>query len=239
MTLFFDPLIKESTKEFIFSREESKHLAKVIRKVPGDIIYVTNGKGIEWKGVLSFVSPQKTIASLKAFKKHPPKKYQIHLAIAPTKNNNRMEWLIEKLTELGVSSITPLLCDHSERKIIKKERLEKITISGLKQSQQFYLPKVNEMVSFKDFVIASKKQETYIAHCEESPKENLDAISFKGTSQTVMIGPEGDFSHREIKEAVMAGIKAVSIGSQRFRTETAGLFACHTIFLKQHETTKL
>jgi len=239
MILFFDPLIKESTKEFIFSREESKHLAKVIRKVPGDIIYVTNGKGIEWKGVLSFVSPQKTIASLKAFKKHPPKKYQIHLAIAPTKNNNRMEWLIEKLTELGVSSITPLLCDHSERKIIKKERLEKITISGLKQSQQFYLPKVNEMVSFKDFVIASKKQETYIAHCEESPKENLDAISFKGTSQTVMIGPEGDFSHREIKEAVMAGIKAVSIGKQRFRTETAGLFACHTIFLKQHESTKL
>ena len=239
MTLFFDPLIKESTKEFIFSREESKHLAKVIRKVPGDIIYVTNGKGIEWKGVLSFVSPQKTIASLKAFKKHPPKKYQIHLAIAPTKNNNRMEWLIEKSTELGVSSITPLLCDHSERKIIKKERLEKITISGLKQSQQFYLPKVNEMVSFKDFVIASKKQETYIAHCEESPKENLDAISFKGTSQTVMIGPEGDFSHREIKEAVMAGIKAVSIGKQRFRTETAGLFACHTIFLKQHESTKL
>ncbi|MBT7653950.1 MAG: 16S rRNA (uracil(1498)-N(3))-methyltransferase [Flavobacteriaceae bacterium] len=239
MTLFFDPLIKESTKEFIFNREESKHLAKVIRKVPGDIIYVTNGKGIEWKGVLSFVSPQKTIASLKAFKKHPPKKYQIHLAIAPTKNNNRMEWLIEKSTELGVSSITPLLCDHSERKIIKKERLEKITISGLKQSQQFYLPKVNEMVSFKDFVIASKKQETYIAHCEESPKENLDAISFKGTSQTVMIGPEGDFSHREIKEAVMAGIKAVSIGKQRFRTETAGLFACHTIFLKQHESTKL
>ena len=239
MTLFFDPLIKESTKEFIFGREESKHLAKVIRKVPGDIIYVTNGKGLEWKGVLSFVSPQKTIASLKTFRKHPPKKYQIHLAIAPTKNNNRMEWLIEKLTELGVSSITPLLCDHSERKIIKKERLEKITISGLKQSQQFYLPKVNEMVSFKNFIISSKKQETYIAHCEESPKENLDAISFKGTSQTIMIGPEGDFSHREIKEAVMTGISAVSIGAQRFRTETAGLFACHTIYLKQHETTKL
>ena len=239
MTLFFDPLIKESTKEFIFGREESKHLAKVIRKVPGDIIYVTNGKGLEWKGVLSFVSPQKTIASLKTFRKHPPKKYQIHLAIAPTKNNNRMEWLIEKLTELGVSSITPLLCDHSERKIIKKERLEKITISGLKQSQQFYLPKVNEMVSFKNFIISSKKQETYIAHCEESPKENLDAISFKGTSQTIMIGPEGDFSNREIKEAVMAGIKAVSIGAQRFRTETAGLFACHTIYLKQHESNKL
>ncbi len=239
MTLFFDPLINESTKEFIFGREESKHLAKVIRKVPGDIIYLTNGKGLEWKGVLSFVSPQKTIASLKTFKKHPPKKYQIHLAIAPTKNNNRMEWLIEKLTELGVSSITPLLCDHSERKIIKKERLEKITISGLKQSQQFYLPKVNEMVSFKNFIISSKKQETYIAHCEESPKENLDAISFKGTSQTIMIGPEGDFSHREIKEAVMTGISAVSIGAQRFRTETAGLFACHTIYLKQHESNKL
>ena len=239
MLLFFDYIIKESTQEFIFSREESKHLAKVIRKVPGDFISITNGKGLEWKGILSFVSPQKTIASFKTFEQHPPKKYQIHLAIAPTKNNNRMEWLIEKLTELGVSSITPLLCDHSERKIIKKERFEKIIISGLKQSQQFHLPKVNEMVSFKNFVVASKEQETYIAHCEESPKENLDKISFKGTSQTIMIGPEGDFSSGEIKEAVMAGISAVSIGEQRFRTETAGLFACHTIFLKQHQNIKL
>lgn len=239
MALFFDPIIKENTKEFILNREESKHLAKVIRKVPGDLISVTNGKGLEWKGVLSFVSPQKTIASFKTFKQHPAKKYQIHLAIAPTKNNNRMEWLVEKLTELGVNSITPILCDHSERKIIKKERFEKIIISGLKQSQQFYLPKINEMVSFKNFVIASKEQETYIAHCEESTKENLYTISFKGTSQTVMIGPEGDFSHREIKEALMAGISEVSIGAQRFRTETAGLFACHTIFLKQHEIIKL
>ena len=144
-----------------------------------------------------------------------------------------------KRQELGISSITPLICDHSERKIIKKERFEKITISGLKQSQQFHLPKVNEIVSFKNFVIASKEQETYIAHCKESQKENLDTILFKGTSQTIMIGPEGDFSSREIKEAVMAGILAVSIGAQRFRTETAGLFACHTIFLKQHENTKL
>ncbi|MDC1489896.1 16S rRNA (uracil(1498)-N(3))-methyltransferase, partial [Flavobacteriaceae bacterium] len=188
MALFFDSIIKENTQEFIFSREESKHIAKVIRKVPGDLISVTNGKGLEWKGILSFVSPQKTIASFKTFEQHPPKKYQIHLAIAPTKNNNRMEWLIEKLTELGVSSITPLLCDRSERKIIKKERFEKITISGLKQSQQFHLPKVNEMVSFKNFVIASKEQETYIAHCEESPKVNLDTISLKGASQTIMIG---------------------------------------------------
>jgi 16S rRNA (uracil1498-N3)-methyltransferase len=109
----------------------------------------------------------------------------------------------------------------------------------LKQSEQFHLPKVNEMMSFKNFVIASKEQETYIAHCEESPKVNLDTISLKGASQTIMIGPEGDFSSREIKEAVMAGILAVSIGAQRFRTETAGLFACHTIFLKQHENTKL
>lgn len=239
MALFFDSVINENTQEFIFSREESKHLAKVIRKIPGDFISVTNGKGLEWKGVLSFVSPQKSIASFKTFKQHPPKKYQIHLAIAPTKNNNRMEWLIEKLTELGVNSITPLLCDHSERKIIKKERFEKITISGLKQSQQFHLPKVNEMVSFKNFVIASKKKETYIAHCEENPKENLSTISFKGTSQTVMVGPEGDFSPREIKEAEIAGITAVTIGAQRFRTETAGLFACHTIFLKQHEIIKL
>ena len=172
MTLFFDPLIKESTKKFIFSREESKHLAKVIRKVPGDIISVTNGKGLEWKGVLSFVSPQKTIASFKTFKQHPPKKYQIHLAIAPTKNNNRMEWLIEKLSELGVSTITPLLCDHSERKIIKKERFEKITISGLKQSQQFHLPKVNKIVSFKNFVLLLKNKKPILPIVKKAQKKN-------------------------------------------------------------------
>ena len=171
MALFFDSVINENTQEFIFSREESKHLAKVIRKIPGDFISVTNGKGLEWKGVLSFVSPQKSIARFKTFKQHPPKKYQIHLAIAPTKNNNRMEWLIEKLTELGVNSITPLLCDHSERKIIKKERFEKITISGLKQSQQFHLTKVNEMVSFKNFVIASKKKKPILPIVKKAQKK--------------------------------------------------------------------
>ena len=239
MTLFFDTKIEENTQEFIFSREESKHIAKVIRKVPGDKVSVTNGMGLEWRGILNLVSPQKTIASLDNFIQHSPNKNQIHIAIAPTKNNNRMEWLVEKLTELGINSITLLLCDHSERKVVKKERFEKIAISGLKQSQQFFLPKVHDVISFKNFIETLKGKETYIAHCEDSHKERLDRLTLKSTSQTIMIGPEGDFSAREIKEASIAGILSVTLGIQRFRTETAGLFACHTIFIKQHKNSSL
>jgi 16S rRNA (uracil1498-N3)-methyltransferase len=234
MILFFDKDIKAKFSEFSFSKEESKHLTKVLRKKIGDKITITNGNGLEWQGELINISSSSTIAKkIKSLQHTQPIKL-IHLAIALTKNNNRIEWLIEKLTELGIASITILLCEHSERKVDRTLRFEKITIAALKQSQQFYLPKIQPLKTFSDF-IGGGVTNGYIAHCKESSKENLANYNLNQDEVTLMIGPEGDFSLREIELAEQAGIHSVSIGSQRFRTETAGLLACHTVFLQQQK----
>lgn len=233
MVLFFDNTLQTNHSEFLFSKEESRHLVKVLRKKKGDLITITNGNGLEWQGELTDVSPNSTLAKKIKSQQHQPAGVQIHLAIAPTKNNNRLEWLTEKLTELGVASITPLICDHSERKIIKTPRFEKISIAALKQSQQFYLPKVHPISTFADF-IGGDITNGFIAHCEDSPKELLANCDLNHQQVTLLIGPEGDFSLREIESAEKAGLRSVSIGNQRFRTETAGLLACHTVFL-QHQ----
>ena len=239
MTLFYDASVELNVKEFIFNKEESKHLAKVLRMSIGDIISVTNGMGLEWIGKLSLVTPYKVIAKLKDSVKHQKNKNQIHLVIAPTKNNNRMEWLLEKITELGVASITFISCDNSERKIIKKKRFEKIIISGLKQSQQFFLPKINEIISFKEFITTHESDQTFIAHCEDQPKQKLFDIKLTGSEISLMIGPEGDFSTSEINFAIERNIVPVSLGKQRFRTETAGILGCHSLLIKQQQNTIL
>jgi 16S rRNA (uracil1498-N3)-methyltransferase len=205
-----------------------------LRKKIGDKITITNGNGLEWQGELINISSSSTIAKkIKSLQHTQPIKL-IHLAIALTKNNNRIEWLIEKLTELGIASITTLLCEHSERKVDRTLRFEKITIAALKQSQQFYLPKIQPLKTFSDF-IGGGITNGYIAHCKESSKENLVNYNLNQDEVTLIIGPEGDFSLREIELAEQAGIHSVSIGSQRFRTETAGLLACHTVFLQQQK----
>jgi len=237
MTLFYDANIQAKTQEFVFSREESKHLAKVLRKTPGELITVTNGKGLEWSGKLLVVTPSKTSAKLEDAKQHNASKNQIHLAIAPTKNNNRMEWMLEKLTELGIASITPIKCDYSERKLVKTERFEKIIIAGLKQSQQFFLPQINELVPFSEFINRIKFDQTFIAHCEDLPKQKLLNLPLSGAESCLMIGPEGDFSSTEIASALQKNIIPVSLGQQRYRTETAGLLGCHTLFIKQQQYT--
>ncbi len=232
MVLFFDATLEESHADVTFSKEESKHLTKVLRKRAGDPICITNGRGLEWQGVLTHVAANSARAKKNHTHQHSPPKKQIHLAIAPTKNNNRMEWLIEKLTELGVASITPLRCNHSERKVTKLLRLEKIAIAALKQSQQFFLPELHSLTPFYDF-IKNDIQNGYIAHCEKSAKTPLADCPLNQQTITLLIGPEGDFSPDEINAAEAAGIRSVSLGAQRFRTETAGLLACHTAFLQQ------
>ena len=234
MVLFFEENLQDELSEFYFSKEDSRHIAKVLRKSTGDQITITNGSGLEWQGELIHVSKNSTIAKkIKSFQ-HSPTDKSIHLAIAPTKNNNRMEWMIEKLTELGIASITPLICEHSERKIVKALRFEKIAIAALKQSQQFYLPKIHKLQSFSEF-IGGAITNGYIAHCGNSPKKQLASFNLNQDKVTLLIGPEGDFSLKEIELAEQGGIYSVSIGSQRFRTETAGLLACHTAFLQQQK----
>lgn len=236
MSLFYDSTVTANTTVLQFEKEESKHLAKVLRKKEGDSVQFTNGVGGEWKGRIIELSPNKSKAEKVDFTQHDQPLHRIHLAIAPTKNNNRMEWLIEKLTELGVASITPLRCAHSERKEIKRERFEKIAIAALKQSQQFFLPLIHPMDSFDEFLTKCSLP-LFIAHCQAGNKSSLFQQALVHNQVTVLIGPEGDFSPKEIEVALSKGALSVSLGTQRFRTETAGFVACHTAFLAHQQMT--
>ncbi|NQY07333.1 MAG: 16S rRNA (uracil(1498)-N(3))-methyltransferase, partial [Flavobacteriaceae bacterium] len=157
--------------------------------------------------------------------------YHLHIAIAPTKMNDRMEWFLEKATEIGIDEITPVICDKSERKVIKKERFEKIIQSAMKQSLQAYLPILNEAMSFKQFLNLEHQETKYIAHCEETEKHLLSDEVKNKKSVLILIGPEGDFSLEEIKLAIDNNFRPVSLGETRLRTETAGVVAAHTMSL--------
>jgi 16S rRNA (uracil1498-N3)-methyltransferase len=154
-----------------------------------------------------------------------------HIAIAPTKNIERLEWFLEKATEIGIKEITPVLCEHSERKIINMERLEKIIVSAMKQSLKTYIPVLNPLTRFTDFVSKPFNGQKFIAHCTEGIRSELIHSYVKQSESLILIGPEGDFSPKEIEFAKSNGFIEISLGKSRLRTETAGIVACHTINL--------
>jgi 16S rRNA (uracil1498-N3)-methyltransferase len=157
--------------------------------------------------------------------------FRVHVAIAPTKNIERMEWFLEKATEIGIDRITPLLCRYSERKEIKTDRLEKVMVSAMKQSLKAYLPKLDPLTRFNDFIREPFDGQKFIAHCEEQHRDLLTVKILPHGNYLILIGPEGDFSSEEIETAIRAGFQPVSLGESRLRTETAGLVACHTFNL--------
>ena len=161
------------------------------------------------------------------FKK--PTDYQLHLAVAPTKMNDRYEWFLEKATEIGITSITPIFCDHSERKNVKLDRFEKILQSAMKQSLHLYLPTLNQPMSFKDYINQDFSGDLFIAHCEETDKKSLKNEIKPNTEITILIGPEGDFSVNEIETAIKNKFIPVTLGNTRLRTETAAIVACHSV----------
>jgi 16S rRNA (uracil1498-N3)-methyltransferase len=230
MQLFYNPNIIESSKEVIFDKEESRHIYKVLRKQEGDVLMLTNGKGFFFESKLVSTNPKQCIAEINNYSKQPPLPYHLHLAVAPTKLNDRYEWFLEKATEIGISEITPLICDHSERKVIKPERYEKIIQSAMKQSLKAYLPQLNPAISFKDFVERNHSEKNLlIAHCEDTKKESLKNIIHTGESSLILIGPEGDFSLSEIEMAINKHFKPITLGASRLRTETAAVVACHSV----------
>ena len=190
---------------------------------------MTDGKGLEVHIQIQNISSRKTNGHLVETIVHPAPKHQTHIAIAPTKNIVRLEWFLEKATEIGIHRITPLLCQHSERKVIKHDRLTKILQAALKQSQQFHLPQLDELISFETFVAQQKKG--YIAHCNTGEKFDLADIAVTEKSNCILIGPEGDFSVDEVTFAEKNNFQSISLGSHRLRTETAALVACHTLSL--------
>ena len=229
MQLFYNASINESTETFSFDKEESKHIIKVLRKKDGDILFVTNGLGFLFKTEIILASDSKCTVQMISFDKTPTPNFKLHLAVAPTKMNDRYEWFLEKATEIGIHEITPIICDRSERKVINKERFEKILLSAMKQSNELFLPKLNPAISFKEFVKQKNKGLQLIAHCEETDKKTLKSILQSNTDITVLVGPEGDFSEKEITLALDQNYVPVSLGNTRLRTETAAVVACHSV----------
>lgn len=231
MQLFYNPDISENTSEFSFSKEESNHIVKVLRKNMGDTLHITNGNGWLFTAEITLADIKKCLVKIVAKSLQPKKNYQLHLAVAPTKMNDRYEWFMEKATEIGIDTITPIICDHSERKIIKTDRFEKIVQSAMKQSLSCYLPILNEPVLFKDFINQDFVGDLFIAHCEESDKKSLKHELKPNSNTTILIGPEGDFSIKEIKMAIENKFIPVTLGNTRLRTETAAIVACHSVAL--------
>ena len=227
MDLFYHPSLTLLDKQIELDAEESKHLTKVLRKKRGDKLMITNGKGLRAPAAIIEIASKKVTVDLEEITEIAPLAYRLHIGIAPPKNISRFEWFLEKATEIGITEITPLLCDHSERKNIKLERAEKIVLAALKQSQQSHLPTVHPMTSFADFVVAHPQ--AWMAHCAEGKKTALFDLAKEQKNITLLIGPEGDFSAEEIKSIALA----VSLGEQRLRTETAAIVACQTIALAQ------
>lgn len=231
MQLFYTSEINNDTKTYFFDKEESKHIVKVLRKKEGDILFVTNGLGFLFKTEIILASEKKCTVKIIESEQQNELPFYIHLAVAPTKMNDRFEWFLEKATEIGIQEITPIICDHSERKIIKTDRFEKILQSAMKQSNQFFLPKLNEPISFKEFMNLNHEGNLYIAHCEETEKNDLHKNIPTNEKYTLLIGPEGDFSTKEIETAIKNNYKPVALGNTRLRTETAAVVACHTFVL--------
>lgn len=231
MQLFYNPSLSETSNEVLFEKEESRHMIKVLRMREGDRIKLTDGKGSFFEAEITQANPKGCSAKILIHQPQKPLSYFLHLAVAPTKLNDRYEWFLEKATEIGISEITPIICDHSERKTIKMERYEKIIQSAMKQSLKSYLPVLNEPTSFKQFIEeqVSLQNSKYIAHCEENDKKSLKSVLAPNQNTTILIGPEGDFSPQEITLAIKEGYIPVSLGTSRLRTETAAIVACHSV----------
>lgn len=219
--------------ELKLSEEESHHAIRVLRLKLGDFITIIDGKGTTAVGEITELNKKALQYKLIDSRFEAPLNPEIHIAIAPTKSNDRFEFFLEKVTELGISSITPLHCSNSERKNIKLDRFEKIVMSAVKQSGNLYLPKVNDLTKFTDFVSNTNTDTFYfIAHCEDDNlKQELKNNLSDHKKVCILIGPEGDFTTEEINLAKTNNFKPVSLGESRLRTETAGIIACHTVRL--------
>ncbi len=216
----------------VLPAEESHHAVRVLRLSVGDSVLVMDGKGKTFIATISVADAKACVLnSLELTEESKVRDYRLHIAIAPTKNMDRLEWFVEKAAEIGIDEISPIFCRFSERKVLKNERLEKILVAAMKQSIQPFKTQLNEPISIKEFFQKAIADQKFIAHCHDSEKQFLAKAIQPGKSVLVMIGPEGDFSEDEVAMAMQAGFIPVSLGDSRLRVETAALVACHTASL--------
>lgn len=230
MQLFYSPDIHVSDTEFTFDSIESKHIVRVLRKKEGDVLNITNGQGTLFKAKVKNADiKQCSVHIVDVESRGTQRNYYLHLAIAPTKNNDRLEWFLEKATEIGVDEITPIYCKHSERRTIKFDRLKKIIETAGKQSLKFNFPKLNEPTRFLNFIQDIGQGQKYLAHCDtRHERKKLSSVLVNQGKIVIAIGPEGDFSTGEIENANALEFVSITLGNNRLRTETAGLVAVHT-----------
>jgi 16S rRNA (uracil1498-N3)-methyltransferase len=226
MQIFYTPDIRENPE---LPEEEARHALRVLRLSEGDMVWLTDGEGFFYKAIIQKSNPKHCEVNIVEQCKQPPLwDFRLHIAVAPTKNMERIEWFCEKATEIGIDMITLLSSRFSERRGVNIARLEKILISAIKQSEKATLPKLNGITDFCTFIARPFDGQTFIAHCEEGEKTLLQHCCRPRKNVLILIGPEGDFSPKEIKDAAIHGFEAVSLGKSRLRTETAALLACHT-----------
>ena len=230
MHLFYTPDIATTLE---LPQDEAAHALRVLRLTEGDEVMLTDGKGSFYRAQIDLISGKRCyVRIVETTTPEPLWHGHLHLAMAPTKNMDRIEWFAEKATEIGVDAVTFLNCRFSERKVVKNDRVERIVVSAMKQSLKYRKPQLGEMLPFKEFVKAERTGAKFIAHCHEDEKVLLKDVLLPGEDATVLIGPEGDFSPEEVQMAIEAGYRPVSLGSSRLRTETAALVACHTFIMK-------
>jgi 16S rRNA (uracil1498-N3)-methyltransferase len=223
VNLFFQPAVSEGINHL--TAEESYHAFRVLRMSAGDAIQITDGKGVLYQATITSIDSKKCGFKINTEKKIPKKGYYIHIAIAPTKNADRLEWFVEKAVEIGIHEISFILCKNSERKVLNVERIEKIAVSAMKQSQQAWVPILHPLRPFSE-VLKQSADQKFIGYVDSSNPVHLKAIAKPNNSYLVLIGPEGDFSTEELESAQQLGFEKVSLGENRLRTETAGLIAC-------------
>lgn len=229
MHLFYNPLIQGDS--FVLEEQESKHAIRVLRLVQGDRVILVDGKGGWYEAVIREDHPKRCICQIQSYTAdYHPLPYSLHLAVAPTKNLDRFEWLLEKATEIGITEITPLICARSERRQVKLERLEKILVSAMKQSLKAFKPMLNSPVTLDEFLRKGHQGTLGIAHCYPLDRKGIKELEFRG-SYTMMVGPEGDFTEEEVTMATKAGYLSFHMGDSRLRTETAAIYITTAISL--------
>lgn len=228
MHLFYQPVIHPP--HAFLPEEESKHCVKVLRLQAKDVVCLVDGRGGFYKAEIVRPDPKKCeLRIVETQQQYGARPYTIHIAIAPTKNADRIEWFVEKCVEIGIDEISFVICEHSERRYFKTDRVEKIAIGAMKQSIKAFLPQINEPIGLATFLDAVHADQKFIAHLEEGRREGLGTAARKNTTYCVLIGPEGDFSPKEIAMALEKGFLPVTLGESRLRTETAGIAACHLL----------